>query len=197
MVHNPEGDPKSNRPISLLCVPYKILERLISRIIHPLLPKSRLDFDAGSQPWIKLFCWPITLRILLRLRRPVLYLSIWQRLMTLSGTVALHASCWDYFRISTWLEWLWSLSESDVSSLLPVTASKAGYAVWKTASLIDWSWLPSFSTCICTTFPPQFPESLLMQTIWHCCILLEKFRTWRGLQAKHDCTFSVSPDLGV
>ena len=40
------------------------------------------------------------------------YLSIWQLLVTLSGNVALPASCWDYFRISTWSEWSWSLSES-------------------------------------------------------------------------------------
>jgi len=38
----PLGDPKSYRPISLLCVPFKILERLIyarvDPIINPLLP---------------------------------------------------------------------------------------------------------------------------------------------------------------
>ena len=40
----PVGDPKSYRPISLLCVPYKILERLIyarvEPLIDPLLPKE-------------------------------------------------------------------------------------------------------------------------------------------------------------
>ena len=50
----PVGDPKSYRPISLLCVPYKILERLIyarvEPLIDPLLPKDRLGSDAGSQP---------------------------------------------------------------------------------------------------------------------------------------------------
>ena len=39
----PVGDPKSYRPISLLCVPYKILERLIyarvEPLVDPLLPK--------------------------------------------------------------------------------------------------------------------------------------------------------------
>ena len=44
----PEGDPKSNRPISLLCVPYKILERLIyarvEPLIDPLLPKEQAGF---------------------------------------------------------------------------------------------------------------------------------------------------------
>ena len=50
----PVGDPKSYRPISLLCVPYKILERLIyarvEPLVDPLLPKSRLGSDAGNQP---------------------------------------------------------------------------------------------------------------------------------------------------
>ena len=43
--------------------------------------------------------------------------------MTLSGTVVLLASCWDFFRISTWSKWSWSLSEIEVSPLPPVTAN--------------------------------------------------------------------------
>ena len=42
------GDPKSYRPISLLCVPYKILEELIyacaEPLIDPLLPKEQAGF---------------------------------------------------------------------------------------------------------------------------------------------------------
>ena len=44
----PVGNPKSYRPISLLCVPYKILERLIyarvEPLIDPLLPKEQARF---------------------------------------------------------------------------------------------------------------------------------------------------------
>ena len=44
----PVGDPKSYRPTSLLCVPYKILERLIyaraEPLIDPLLPKQQAGF---------------------------------------------------------------------------------------------------------------------------------------------------------
>ena len=44
----PVGDPKSYRPISLLCVPYKILERLIyariEPLVDPLLPKEQAGF---------------------------------------------------------------------------------------------------------------------------------------------------------
>ena len=42
------GDPKSYRPISLLCVPYKILKRLIyarvESLVDPLLPKEQAVF---------------------------------------------------------------------------------------------------------------------------------------------------------
>ena len=47
----PIGDPKSYRPISLLCVPYKILERLIytrvEPIVDPLLPREQAGFRRG------------------------------------------------------------------------------------------------------------------------------------------------------
>ena len=44
----PLRDPKSYRPISLLCVPFEILERLIyvhvETIIDPLLPRKQAGF---------------------------------------------------------------------------------------------------------------------------------------------------------
>ena len=48
----PVEDPKSYRPIFLLCVPYKILERLIyarvKPLIDPLLPKEQAGFRRGK-----------------------------------------------------------------------------------------------------------------------------------------------------
>ena len=48
----PIGDPKSYQPISLLCVPYTILERLIyarvEPLIDPLLPKEQAGFRHGK-----------------------------------------------------------------------------------------------------------------------------------------------------
>jgi len=47
----PLGDPKSYRPTSLLCVPFKILEKLIyarvDPIIDPLLPREQAGFRHG------------------------------------------------------------------------------------------------------------------------------------------------------
>ena len=48
----PVGNPRSCSPISLLCVLYKILERLIyarvEPIIDPLLPKKQAEFRRGK-----------------------------------------------------------------------------------------------------------------------------------------------------
>ena len=45
----PVGDPKSYRPISLLCVPYKILERLIYARVETLIdPKEQAGFRRGK-----------------------------------------------------------------------------------------------------------------------------------------------------
>ena len=48
----PVGDPKSYQPVSLLCVPYKIFERLIyarvESLIDPLLPKEQAGFWRGK-----------------------------------------------------------------------------------------------------------------------------------------------------
>ena len=43
----PVEDPKSYRTISLVCVPNKILERLIHTRVDPLLPKEQAGFRRG------------------------------------------------------------------------------------------------------------------------------------------------------
>ena len=47
----PAEDPKSYRPISLLCVPYKILERhmhaRVEPIVYPLLPREKAGLRRG------------------------------------------------------------------------------------------------------------------------------------------------------
>ena len=55
----PVGYPKNYRPISLLCVPYKILERLIyacvEPLIDPLIPKEQAGFRRGKSTVDKVF----------------------------------------------------------------------------------------------------------------------------------------------
>ena len=69
----PVEDPKSYRPISLLCVAQKILEKLIHASVEPIVDPfslgSRLGSDGEGQPWIRLLCLLKTLRICLRPRR--------------------------------------------------------------------------------------------------------------------------------
>ena len=62
---NPKADEASRgvvnsyRPIFLLCVPYKILEKLIYACVEPTIDpcslESRLNFDEKNQRWIKSF----------------------------------------------------------------------------------------------------------------------------------------------
>ena len=47
----PEEDPKNYCPISLLCVPYKILERLIHIRVEPIIDPQLRKEQAGFQHW--------------------------------------------------------------------------------------------------------------------------------------------------
>ena len=71
----PVKDPKSYLFISLLCVPYKILERLIHArvepIVGPLFLGSRMSSDTEGQPWIRLLCPFKISRVCLRPRKKV------------------------------------------------------------------------------------------------------------------------------
>ena len=69
----PVEDPQTYRPISVLCVPYKILERLIYHsvepIVDPLLPKEQDGFRHGKSTVDQSFCLRKTLRIILRQKK--------------------------------------------------------------------------------------------------------------------------------
>ena len=77
----PVGNPKSYRPISLLCVPYKILERLIyaraEPLIDPLLLKERAGFRRGKSTVDQVVLLTQNIEDPFELkRRPVPFLSI-------------------------------------------------------------------------------------------------------------------------
>ena len=155
----PVGDPKSYRPISLLCVPYKILERLIyARVepfIDPLLPKEQagLRHRKSTVDQVVLLTQNIedsfeakkkAGAVLINLT--AVYDTVWHRGLTCKLLRLLP----DKHMVRMIME----LSEIEVSPLPPVTASKAGYAVLNTAFLRDRSWLPSYLTSIRTIFLP-------------------------------------------
>ena len=77
----PVEDPRSYRPISLLCVPYKILERLIyarvEPLIDPLLPREQAGFRRGRS-------------------------TVDQVTLLTQSTVSSPASCCGFCRTSTW-----------------------------------------------------------------------------------------------
>ena len=166
----PVGDPKSYRPISLLCVPYKILEKLtyarVEPLIYSLLPKEQAGFRRGKSTVDEVVLLTQNIEDSFEAKKKggavfvnltAAYETVWHRGLTCKLLRLLP----DKYMV----KWLWSLSEIEVSPLLPVTASKAGYAVLKTAFLRNRSWLPSYLTSIRTIFLPWFPESLLMEMI--------------------------------
>jgi len=86
----PLGYPKSYRPVSLLCVHFKILERPIvsNQSSTHCSHSSRRASETGGRPWTRSPCWHRTSRIAFRLRRrPELCLSTSQQPKTLYGTV--------------------------------------------------------------------------------------------------------------
>ena len=122
----PVEDPKNYWPISLLCVPYKILEKFIHArvepLIDPLLPKEQAGFRRRKSTVDQVVLLTQNIKYSFEAKkRLVLYSSISQLLMTLSGlTCELLRLC----RISTWSEWLRSLSETKVSPLRTTNDSK-------------------------------------------------------------------------
>ena len=147
----PVEDPHSYHPISLLCIPYKILKQLIYNrvepIANPLLPKEQAGFQHGKSTVDQVVLLTKTLGIFLRqIRRLVPCLSIWQLFMTWSGTMASTASCWDFCQTSTWSRWSWNLFTTEALPWLLVTASQPGSDVWKMISHRDQSWFFFFST---------------------------------------------------
>jgi len=108
----PLGDTKSYLPISLLCVPFKILERLIyarvNPIIDPLLPREQAGFRHGRSTVDQVTLLTEDIEDSFRLkRRPELCFSTSQQPTTLYGTAASPASCSNCCLIDTWFTWSW------------------------------------------------------------------------------------------
>ena len=95
----PVGDPKSYRPISLLCVPYKILERLIyarvEPLIDPLLPKEQAGFRRGKSTvdQVVLLTQNIEDSFEAKKKAGTVFVNLTAAYDTVPRTVALPASC--------------------------------------------------------------------------------------------------------
>ena len=102
----PLGDPKSYRPISLLCVPFEILERLICTrvdpIIDPLFLREQAGFSHGRSTVDQVTMLTQNIDDSFSAKKPELCLSTSQQHTTLYGTTATAASCCDCCVIDTW-----------------------------------------------------------------------------------------------
>ena len=139
---NPQEDPKSYWLISVFCVSYKILKRLIyvciEPVINPLLPTEQARFWCKKSTMDQIILLTENIKDFLSIcwsdSGIWLCLAPWPCLQSASN----------FYQIRTWSEWSWSCSKTKVSPLLPVTKSKAGFAIWKTAFFWYWFLLPLF-----------------------------------------------------
>ena len=97
---------KSYIPISLLCVFFKILERLIyariELIIDPLLPREQAGFWRGRSTVDPVTFLTQEIENSFSVKRPRLCLSISQQSTLLYATVASSTSYSVFFRTGTW-----------------------------------------------------------------------------------------------
>ena len=155
----PVGDPKSYRPISLLCVPYKILERLIyarvEPLIDPLLPKEQAGFRRGKSTVDQVVMLTQNIKDSFEAKKKTgavfvnltaAYDTVWHRGLTCKLLRLLP----DNHMVKMIME----LVRNRSFTLTTGDSKQTGYAVLKTAFLRDRSWLPSYLTSICTIFLP-------------------------------------------
>ena len=150
------GDPKIYRPISLLCVPYKILERLIyarvEPLIDPLLPKEQAGFRRRKSTVDQVVLLTQNIEDSFEAKKAgavfinltAAYDTVWHCGLTCKLMRLLP----DKHMVKVIME----ISETEVLLLLLVIASKAGYVVLKTGFLRDRSWFLSYLTSISTIF---------------------------------------------
>ena len=115
----PEEDPKSHRPISLLCVLYKILERLIhTRVephIDPQLPMEHAGFRHGRSTMDQTALLTQNIEDFFEAKKAD---AVFVDLTAAYDTVCHRGHTCKllrFYRISTWFGSSWSLSEIEAS----------------------------------------------------------------------------------
>ena len=105
----PLGDPTGYRPISLLCVPFKILERLIyarvETITDPLLPQEQVGFRHGRSTADQVTLLMQDIKDSFSAKKKAR--DVFVDLTATYGTTASPACCCDCCLIDTWSTWSW------------------------------------------------------------------------------------------
>ena len=146
----PVGDPKSYQAISLLCVPYKILERLIytrvEPLIDPLLPKEQLEFRRGKSTvdQVVLLTQNIENSFDAKKKAGAVFINL----------TAAYDTVWHRGLTCKLLRLLPDKHMVRMITELVQNRSFTLTTVLKTAFLRDRSWLPSYLTFIRTIFLP-------------------------------------------
>ena len=147
------GDPKSYRPISLVYVPYKILERLIYARVEPsidsLLPKEQAGFRREKSTVDQVVLLTQNIEDSFEAKKKAG--SVFVNLTAAYDTVWHRGLTCKLLRLyKQMVRMIMELVQNRSFTLTTGEASKAGYAVLKTAFLKNQSWLPSFLTSINT-----------------------------------------------
>ena len=155
----PMENPKSYRPISLFCVPYKILERLIyacvEPLIDPLLPKEQAGFRRGKSTVDQVVLLTQNIEDSFEAKKKAGavfvdltagYDNVWHRGLTCKLLRLLPNK--------HMVRMIMELVRNRRFTLTIGDNKQSSYAVLKTAFLRDRSWLPSYLTSIRTIFLP-------------------------------------------
>ena len=160
---SPLGDPKSYRPISLLCISYKILERLIyarvEPLINPLVPKEQAGFRRGKLTVDQVVLLTQNIEDFFEAKKKAG--AVFVNLTAAFDTV------WHRDLICKLLR---LLSDKHMVRMIMELVRNRSFTLTtgdsKQSRLCrDRSWLPSYLTSVCTICLPWFSESLLMLMI--------------------------------
>ena len=128
------GGLRSYRTISLLCVPNKILERLIyasvEPIVDPLLPKEQAGFQRGKSTVDQVILLTQNIEDSFEVKKKAG--AVFVNLTAAYDTIWHHSLNCKLLRLLPYkhmVRMIMELAETEVLLLLPLTASKAGYAV--------------------------------------------------------------------